>query len=35
MMGTVLQIRKSNKAFIHTVHTKTTISNPLFKENAN
>lgn len=35
MLGTVLHIRKSNKTFIHTVHTKTEVSNSLFKESAN
>ena len=34
MLGTLFRIRQSNKTFIHTVHTKTEISNPLFKEQA-
>jgi cellulose synthase/poly-beta-1,6-N-acetylglucosamine synthase-like glycosyltransferase len=33
MAGTLLQIKKSHKVFIHTVHTKTEISNSLFNEN--
>jgi cellulose synthase/poly-beta-1,6-N-acetylglucosamine synthase-like glycosyltransferase len=32
MVGTVFHIRKSNKLFIHTVHTKTEISNTLFND---
>jgi cellulose synthase/poly-beta-1,6-N-acetylglucosamine synthase-like glycosyltransferase len=32
MVGTILHIRKSNKTFIHTVHTKTEISNSILKE---
>jgi hypothetical protein len=32
MVGAVLKIRQSNKSFIHTIHTKTEISNPLFHE---
>jgi cellulose synthase/poly-beta-1,6-N-acetylglucosamine synthase-like glycosyltransferase len=32
MVGALFQIRKSNKTFIHTVHTKTEISNSLFKD---
>ena len=35
MVGTVFHIRKSNKTFIHTVHTKTEVSNSLYKEPAN
>lgn len=35
MMGTVVGMKKANKTFIHTVHTKTEINNPLFKEHAN
>ena len=35
MVGTIFHIRKSNKTFIHTVHTKTEVSNSLFKEPAN
>lgn len=34
MVGTIFHIRKSNKTFIHTVHTKTEVSNSLFKEPA-
>lgn len=33
MLGTVFQVRKANKTFIHTVHTKTEVSNYLFTEN--
>ena len=33
MAGALLQMKKSHKVFIHTVHTKTEISNSLFKEN--
>ncbi len=33
MAGALLQMKKSHKAFIHTVHTKTEISNSLFNEN--
>jgi cellulose synthase/poly-beta-1,6-N-acetylglucosamine synthase-like glycosyltransferase len=32
MAGTLLHIKKANKTFIHTVHTKTEISNRLFKD---
>jgi len=32
MMGTLFKMKESNKTFIHTVHTKTEISNPLFNE---
>ena len=32
MLGTIFHIRKSNKTFIHTVHTKTEISNSTLKE---
>ncbi|MBS1659478.1 MAG: glycosyltransferase [Bacteroidetes bacterium] len=32
MIGALFQVKKSNKTFIHTVHTKTEISNTLFKE---
>lgn len=35
MVGTIFHIRKSNKTFIHTVHTKTEVSNTLYKEPAN
>jgi hypothetical protein len=33
MAGGLLQMKKSHKVFIHTVHTKTEISNSLFNEN--
>ena len=33
MAGGLLQMRKSQKVFIHTVHTKTEISNSLFNDN--
>ena len=33
MAGALLQMKKSHKAFIHTVHTKTEISNSLFNDN--
>lgn len=32
MIGTLLHLRKANKQFIHTLHTKTEVSNVLFKE---
>jgi hypothetical protein len=32
MFGTLFQIKKANKTFIHTVHTKTEIKNTLFNE---
>jgi cellulose synthase/poly-beta-1,6-N-acetylglucosamine synthase-like glycosyltransferase len=32
MVGTLFQMRKANKTFIHTVHTKTEVSNSLFKK---
>lgn len=32
MVGTIFHIRRSNKTFIHTVHTKTEISNSMLKE---
>jgi cellulose synthase/poly-beta-1,6-N-acetylglucosamine synthase-like glycosyltransferase len=32
MFGTLFQIKKANKTFIHTVHTKTEVSNTLFKD---
>lgn len=32
MFGTLFQLKKANKTFIHTVHTKTEISNSLFNE---
>lgn len=35
MFGALLQIKKSNKTFIHTVHTKTEVSNTLFKDHVN
>jgi cellulose synthase/poly-beta-1,6-N-acetylglucosamine synthase-like glycosyltransferase len=34
MFGTLFQMKKSNKTFIHTVHTKTEINNPLFNEHS-
>lgn len=34
MAGTVLHVRKSNKTFIHTVHTKTEVTNATFSEKA-
>jgi cellulose synthase/poly-beta-1,6-N-acetylglucosamine synthase-like glycosyltransferase len=33
MAGALLRMKKSHKVFIHTVHTKTEISNSLFNEN--
>jgi len=33
MAGTLLQMKRSHKVFIHTVHTKTEIGNSLFNEN--
>jgi cellulose synthase/poly-beta-1,6-N-acetylglucosamine synthase-like glycosyltransferase len=33
MLGTIFQVRKANKTFIHTVHTKTEISNLLLHGN--
>jgi len=33
MLGTLFQVKKSNKTFIHTVHTKTEVTNYLFTEN--
>jgi len=33
MLGTLLQVKKANKTFIHTVHTKTEVTNYLFTEN--
>ena len=35
MAGSLVGIKKANKTFIHTVHTKTEINNPLFKEHGN
>lgn len=35
MFGALFQIKKSNKTFIHTVHTKTEVSNTLFKDHVN
>jgi cellulose synthase/poly-beta-1,6-N-acetylglucosamine synthase-like glycosyltransferase len=35
MAGTIFQIKKANKTFIHTVHTKTEVSNTLFKDHGN
>ena len=32
MVGTIFHIRRSNKTFIHTVHTKTEVSNSMFKD---
>ena len=32
MAGTIFHVKKANKTFIHTVHTKTEISNTLFKD---
>ena len=32
MVGTLFQLRKANKTFIHTEHTKTEVSNSLFKK---
>jgi cellulose synthase/poly-beta-1,6-N-acetylglucosamine synthase-like glycosyltransferase len=34
MFGTLLHVKKANKTFIHTVHTKTEINNPLFNEHS-
>ncbi|GGB16567.1 glycosyl transferase [Puia dinghuensis] len=31
MFGTLLHLKKANKTFIHTVHTKTEVSNPVLK----
>lgn len=33
MTGSLFQVKKSNKTFIHTVHTKTEVTNYLFTEN--
>lgn len=35
MFGTVVGMKKANKTFIHTVHTKTEVSNTLFNDHAN
>jgi cellulose synthase/poly-beta-1,6-N-acetylglucosamine synthase-like glycosyltransferase len=35
MVGTLFHLRKANKTFIHTVHTKTEVSNSLFKDAKN
>jgi cellulose synthase/poly-beta-1,6-N-acetylglucosamine synthase-like glycosyltransferase len=35
MIGTVFQIHRANKTFIHTVHTKTEVSNTLFNDHGN
>ena len=35
MIAALFQIKKSNKTFIHTVHTKTEVSNTLFKDHVN
>jgi cellulose synthase/poly-beta-1,6-N-acetylglucosamine synthase-like glycosyltransferase len=34
MFGALLHVKKANKTFIHTVHTKTEINNPLFNEHS-
>lgn len=34
MFGTIFGMRESNKTFIHTIHTKTEINNPLFNEHS-
>jgi cellulose synthase/poly-beta-1,6-N-acetylglucosamine synthase-like glycosyltransferase len=34
MVMTLFHLRKANKSFIHTVHTKTEINNPLFHEHS-
>jgi cellulose synthase/poly-beta-1,6-N-acetylglucosamine synthase-like glycosyltransferase len=34
MVGTLFGIKKANQTFIHTIHTKTEINNPLFNEHA-
>ena len=35
MVGTIFQLKKANKTFIHTVHTKTEVSNTLFNDHGN
>ena len=35
MIGTIFQIHRANKTFIHTVHTKTEVSNTLFNDHGN
>ncbi|MFL5742641.1 MAG: glycosyltransferase [Flavisolibacter sp.] len=35
MVGALFQIKKANKTFIHTVHTKTEVSNTLFNDHGN
>jgi cellulose synthase/poly-beta-1,6-N-acetylglucosamine synthase-like glycosyltransferase len=35
MISTLFGIRKANKTFIHTVHTKTEVSNTLYKDHVN
>jgi len=35
MFGTLLHLKKANKTFIHTVHTKTEINNPALKNTTN
>ncbi|HEY4109288.1 glycosyltransferase family 2 protein [Puia sp.] len=35
MFGTLLHLKKANKTFIHTVHTKTEVSNPALKNTTN
>jgi hypothetical protein len=32
MFGTLLHLKRANKTFIHTVHTKTEVSNPALKD---
>jgi cellulose synthase/poly-beta-1,6-N-acetylglucosamine synthase-like glycosyltransferase len=34
MVGTLFGIKKANQTFIHTIHTKTEINNPLFNEHS-
>jgi cellulose synthase/poly-beta-1,6-N-acetylglucosamine synthase-like glycosyltransferase len=34
MFGTIFKMRESNKTFIHTIHTKTEINNPIFNEHS-
>jgi cellulose synthase/poly-beta-1,6-N-acetylglucosamine synthase-like glycosyltransferase len=35
MVGTLFQLNRANKTFIHTVHTKTEVSNTLFNDHGN
>jgi len=35
MVGTLFHLRKADKTFIHTEHTKTEVSNSLFKDAKN